>query len=154
MVLIIKITLMSKSIEHKKLAEIVVNKLRDENYSFYLKSKESANKMTVEEYDNLTKNPNYDPELQKIDDERFYFFNSLDEEQKSVLDRLILSILDATAFNFLREIEENLYTNESITLKAKGADITEINKEFLSGTLFGEYFMWIEEHSKYGKYQH
>ena len=51
---------------------------------------------------------NYTIEFQKLNDERFEFFNSLTEKQTETLNRIVLNILDSTAFNFLREVEENL----------------------------------------------
>ena len=72
--------------------------------------------MTLEEYYQMHWNPNYDPESQKTDDERFEFLNSLKSKQLEQLDKLILSILDSTAFNFLREVEENLMEDKSIGL--------------------------------------
>jgi hypothetical protein len=140
--------------KYKKLGQILSQKLRDENYEAYLERKEYAKSMTFEEYMQLPRNSNYAPEFQKLDDERFEFLNSLNEEQLDILDKMMLSLLDNTAFNFLREIEENLDENESIGLIINGVKVEEITKEFLSGTLFGEYFLWLEKNSKYGKFQH
>jgi hypothetical protein len=140
--------------KYKKLGRILTQKLRDENYEAYLERKKYAKSMSIEEYEKLPKNPNYAPEFQKLDDERFEFLNSLNEEQLKILDRLMLNLLDDAAFNFLREIEENLDEDESIGLTIEGEKVEKITHEFLSGTMFGEYFLWIENNSKYGKYQH
>jgi hypothetical protein len=78
----------------------------------------------------------------------------LNEEQLEILDRMMLNLIDNTAFNFLREVEENLDEDESIGLTINGVTVEEITQEFLSGTMFGEYFLWIEKNNKYGKFQH
>ena len=140
--------------KYNDFGKAIIEKLRDENFSNYLKSTELARKITKEDYYNLERNKNYDSNLQKIDDERFEFINSLDDNQKEQLDRLILKTLDATAFNFLREVEESFHFNESIGLIFKGKSIEDIYDEFLSGTFFGEYFLWINKFSKYGEYQY
>ncbi|WP_428743085.1 hypothetical protein [Tenacibaculum sp.] len=140
--------------KYNDFGKIIIEKLRDENFFNYLKSIELARKITKEDYSNLERNKNYEPSLQKIDDERFEFINSLDDNQKEQLDKLILKTLDGTAFNFLREIEENFHFNESIGLIFKGKPIEDIYDEFLSGTFFGEYFLWVNKFSKYGEYQY
>ena len=134
-------------------AKIIIKKLRDENFKYYLDLKKRAGSMSLEEYYKLPRNPNYVPELQKIDDERFEFLNSLDETQKKALDKLMLNSLDSTAFNFLREIEENLNKEKSIGLTINGKKIEEYTKQLLSGTLFGEYFIWCENFSDFGEFQ-
>ncbi len=145
---------MSKSEKHIKLAKTLINKLRDENFSYYLESTEKAAKLSQEEYDNIEKNPDYDKELQKIDDERFYFLSSLDTKQKETLNKLILHIIDSTAFNFLREIEENHHFKNSIGLTINNTNLEDVYNEFLSGTFFGEYMLWIDEYSNYDGFQH
>ena len=136
-----------------ELGEIIIKKLRDENFESFLAQRKQAESITLEEYKKLPKNPNYAPELQKIDDERFELLNSLNENQKQILDKLILNILDSTAFNILREIEENLDNENGIGLTINRKKIEEINQDFLSGTLFGEYFLWCQNFSKFGEYQ-
>ena len=131
----------------------IVTKLRDENFEYYLSLREKADSMSIKEYYNLPRNPNYAPELQKIDDDRFELLNSLNEFQKQTLDKLILNILDFTSFNFLREVEENLDEDKSLGLTINGNKIEENTNHLLSGTLFGEYFLWCENLSKYGEYQ-
>ena len=66
---------------------------------------------------------------------------------------MILSTLDLTTFNFLREVQENLFEDNSIGLTIESQKIEELTKHLLSGTLFGEYFLWCEQKSKFGKYQ-
>ncbi|WP_312090659.1 hypothetical protein [Chryseobacterium sp.] len=136
-----------------ELGKIIIKKLRDENFEYYLSQRKKAESMTLEDYYKLPRNPNYAPELQKIDDERFELLNSLNENQKHKFDKLILNILDFTAFNFLREIEENLDNENGIGLTINGKKIEEINQDFLSGTLFGEYFLWCQNCSEFGEYQ-
>ncbi len=140
--------------DYKNLGRTIVKKLRDENFQTYLDYKEYTSSMTLDDYKDLPKNPEYDSELQKLEDDRFNFFNSLDEQQKKQLDQLILSILDATAFNFLRTIEENQAGNEGIGLIFDKKDIRQIYFEFLSGTYYGEYFLWLKKFSKFGQYQY
>jgi len=137
----------------EKFAEII-NKLRNEKYEFYLSQKDFSQSTTIEEYYQKPRNPNYDPESQKTDDERFEFFSGLSSIQIEQLDRLILSTLDSTAFNFLREVEENLLTDKSIGMTIEKHNIEQLTKELLSGTLFGEYFLWCEQKSRFGKYQY
>ncbi|WP_144894325.1 hypothetical protein [Flavobacterium tiangeerense] len=138
----------------EKFAEILIQKLRDENYEFYLSQKNYSQSMTLDEYNQKSKNPNYDTESQKTDDERFEFLNSLSAKQIEQLDKLILSTLDSTAFNFLREVEENLLTDKSIGMTIEKHNVEQFTKELLSGTLFGEYFLWCKQKSKFGKYQY
>lgn len=75
-------------------------------------------------------------------------------KQIEQLDKLILSTLDSTAFNFLREVEENLMKDKSIGLTIENQEIEQLTKGLLSGTLFGEYFLWCEQKSKFGKFQY
>ncbi len=140
--------------DYKEFGKILVDKLRDENFQTYLEYKEYTSTMTIDEYQESFKNPEYDPELQKLKDERFTFFKSLNDEQKEQLDKLVLSVIDATAFNFLREIEEKMSGENGLRLNFGSNGIDQIYSEFLSGTFFGEYFLWIEKFSKYGKYQY
>lgn len=63
-------------------------------------------------------------------------------------------MLDNAAFNFLREIEENYIDNNSIGITFKEKEVENIYNQFLSGTFFGEYFLWLEKFSSYGKFQH
>ncbi|WP_298545665.1 hypothetical protein [uncultured Aquimarina sp.] len=144
---------MEHSRNHNELAEIIVKKLRDENFEQFLKSKDYAKSMSSEKYWKKPRNPNLDKELQKLLDERFDFLNRLSERDSGILERMILNILDSTAFNFLREIEENLEENKSIGLSINGEKVEKITTELLSGTLFGEYFLWLEKNSKYGNFQ-
>lgn len=140
--------------DYENLGKVLVQKFRDENFESYLRLKDFASSMTLDEYQNLPKNPNFDPLLQLLEDNRFQFLNGLDESQKKQLDLLILKILDGVAFGFLREVEEDLYRKQSIGLTFKGESVEKIHKKFLSGSFFGEYFLWLEKHSKYGKFQH
>lgn len=144
---------MEFSKNYKNLGEIIVQKLRDENFESFLESKTFAKSLSIEEYYKLPRNPNYDKEQQKLDDERFDFLNSLNEKQSEVLNKLIINILDSTAFNFLREVEENLDKDKSIGLTINGNKVESFSNELLSGTLFGEYFLWLEDNSKYGAFQ-
>jgi len=145
---------MSVKENYNKLGKILVKKLRDENYSNYIENINNAKSITREEYYKTPRNPNYDKEFQKIEDERFDFFCSLNDKQKEQLDKLILKMLDEVAFNILREIEEGHIMEDSISLTYNGKNIDEVYNEFLSGTFFGEYFLWIESFSKYGKFQY
>ena len=145
---------MDKKEYYERLGKILVSKLRDENFQYYLQLKEYAQSISLTEYLEKPRNPNYAPELQQIDDDRFKFLNSLDKEQSKALDQLILSLLDNTAFNFLREVEENLHQSSSVGITVDGLKVEEIQQELLSGTLFGEYLLWIDKNSKHGPFQH
>jgi hypothetical protein len=136
-----------------ELGEIIVKKMRDENFENYIRIRDYGNSMSLKQYSELPKNPNLAPELQKLNDERFEFFSCLNEMQTEILNRIILNILDSSSFNFLREIEENLEENNSIGLTINGEKVENITTEFLSGTLFGEYFLWTEKNSKFGEFQ-
>lgn len=72
------------------------------------KDEDFAKSMTSEEYYKLPRNPHLDKEIQKLNDERFDFYNSLNEKQIEALNKIVLNVIDSTAFNFLRELEENL----------------------------------------------
>ena len=144
---------MEFSKNYVELGEIIVKKMRDENFENYIRIRDYGNSMSLKQYSELPKNPNLAPELQKLNDERFEFFSSLNEMQTEILNRIILNILDSSSFNFLREIEENLEENNSIGLTINGEKVENITTEFLSGTLFGEYFLWTEKNSKFGEFQ-
>ncbi|WP_109436995.1 MULTISPECIES: hypothetical protein [Aquimarina] len=144
---------MENSKNYKELAEIIVRKLRDENFETFSKSMDFAKSISSEKYWKKPRNPNLDKELQKLQDERFDFLNRLSQKDSEILKRIILSVLDSSAFNFLREIEENLEENESIGLTINGEKVENITTELFSGTLFGEYFLWLEKNSKYGEFQ-
>ena len=143
---------MKFSKDYKDLAEIIVSKFRDENFKNYLEYKEYCLNTSKEEFEKRFKN--MAAELAAIEKERFEFYNSLSTEQIDSLDKLILKSFDAAAFNVLREIEENLDEPKSIGLTINGKPVEHINNEFWSGTCFDEYFMWLEQKSNYGKYQH
>ena len=136
------------------LGEIIVKKLRDENFKHFLNSLTYSKSISLEEYNKIPKNNNILEEFRKNTDNNFKFLNSLDGFQTEELKKLILRVLDNTAFNFLREIEENYIDDRSIGLSFRGNDIKEIYDKFLSGTFFGEYFLWLEKFSSYGKFQH
>jgi hypothetical protein len=144
---------MKFSTNYIELGEIIVKKMRDENFENYIRLRDYGKSMSTKQYSELIKNPNLAPELQKLKDERFEFFNSLNERQTEILNRIILNLLDFSSFSFLKEIEENLEENNSIGLTINGEKVENISSEFLSGTLFGEYFLWIEKNSKYGEFQ-
>lgn len=131
----------------------IIESLRDQNFENYKMLLDYSQSMTLEEYNNLPKNPNIDKNIQKNIDDNFKFLNSLNLFQKEQLNKLILKTLDETAFIFLREIEEGLIDDDSIGLIYKGKEISNIYNEFLSGTFFGEYFLWAENYSLYGKVQ-
>ncbi|NMH89628.1 hypothetical protein [Flavivirga algicola] len=144
---------MEFSKDYKELGEIIVKKLRDENFKYYTKKRDFGKSMTANEYSELPRNPNLASDIQQLKDERFEFFNGMNDRQTEILNRLILNILDSTAFNFLREIEENLNDNENIGLTINGQKVENITTELLSGTLFGEYFLWVEKNSEFGEFQ-
>lgn len=131
----------------------IIRSLRDNTYKNYEQLLNYSQSMTLDEYKNLPKNPNIDEKIQENIDDSFKFLNSLNSFQTKQLSKLILKTLDDTAFIFLREIEEGLIDNDSIGLTYKGKDIKHIYNEFLSGTFFGEYFLWAENYSLYGKVQ-
>lgn len=144
---------MESSKNYNDLAEIIIKKLRDENFQYYMQNRDFGKSMNEKEYSELPKNPNLAIELQELRDERFEFFNGLTQKQTEILNRIILNILDSTAFNFLKEIEENLCENESIGLTINGQKVDNIMSELISGSFFGEYFVWTEKISKYGEFQ-
>tara|TARA_R110001583_G_scaffold60219_13_gene179047 strand:- start:1335 stop:1772 length:438 start_codon:yes stop_codon:yes gene_type:complete len=145
---------MSIQNKYNEFGKKIVEKLRDENYKSYLKQNKLPREISLEEYYKLPRNNEYDPSLQKIDDERFEFINSLSNKQKAQLDKLILKTLDESAYNLLRTIEEDFFTKKSIGLTYEGKSLEEIYGEFLSGSFFGEYFLWIGKFSGYGGYQY
>ena len=145
---------MDKDSLYQKLGQIIIHKLRDENFAEYQGLKTMAQSVSKDAYFAQERNPNYAPDLQQLDDERFLFLNGLSPEQLVALDRLILKVIDGEAFNFLREIEENLGENQSLGLTIEGQAVEELEPELHSGTLFGEYFLWAERFSRFGPYQH
>lgn len=143
---------MAFSKEYKDLAKIIVSKFRDENFKNYLEYKEYCLQTSKDDFEKRFENMAED--LALIEKERFEFYNSLSKKQSDSLDKLILNSFDDTAFNVLREIEENLNEAKSIGLTVNGQPIEKIRNEFWSGACFGEYFLWLEQKSNYGKYQH
>jgi len=91
---------MEFSKNYVELGKIIVKKLRDENFENYIKIRDYGKSVSKNEYYELSKNPNLAPEIQKLNDERFEFFNSLNETQTEILNRIILNILDSSSFNF------------------------------------------------------
>ena len=144
---------MKQSKNYSDFGKKIVEKLRDENFRNYKLFLDYSKSMTLEDYNNLYKNPNMDKSIQENIDNSFMFLNSLNSFQTGQLSKLILKTLDETALSFLREIEEGLFDNNSIGLVYKGENINDIYNEFLSGTFFGEYFLWTENYSLYGKIQ-
>ncbi len=140
--------------KYNSLGKLIVKKLRDETYDNYKKEIDNSKSLSVEEYYQLPRNIEYDKNLQNIEDERFEFFKSLNEKQKEQLDKLILKTLDETAFNILREIEDGHSLGESISLKFNNTSIDDVYDEFLSGTFYGEYFLWLKSFSDFGEYQY
>lgn len=141
---------MDKTLLYEEFGQVIVRKLRDENYAYYEYLREFGRSMTLEEFAKAPKKRQLAADLQQLEDERFEFFNGLNPSQLEVLNRLILHLLDGTAFNFLREVEENLDQKTSIGMTINGEKIEHLSSELLSGTLFGEYFLWLEKYSKYG----
>ena len=50
------------------MGEIIIKKLRDENFHFYLERKKYASSLTINEYHDQKRNQNYSPVLQKNND--------------------------------------------------------------------------------------
>jgi hypothetical protein len=145
---------MTKKSQYQSFGELIVKKLRDESFSNYEKLMNFCKKLNFEEYQESPKNPNIDDKLQANLDENIKLLCSLTDTQKEQLDRLILKILDETAFGFLREVEESeLMNSRTIGFTYEGEDMEGIRDEFLSGTYFGEYFLWVKNFSKYGDVQ-
>lgn len=140
---------MEFSKNYKDLASVVVRKFRDENFKNYLTFKNYCLETSKEDFQ--ARNAHSFSSFEK---ERYHLYNALTPEQNEALDRLVLNQLDSTAFNVLREIEENLDADTSIGLTINGNPIEKVTREFWSGTCFGEYFKWIEQESKFGEYQH
>jgi len=80
--------------KYEKFGRLIVSKLRDEVYSNYLEESTNTRLTSKVAYYKKDRNPNYDSDFQKTDDERFEFFNSLNENQKEQLDKLILKTID------------------------------------------------------------
>ena len=137
-----------------KLGKEFIYKLRDENFRNFKNQLNKAQETTLEEYQNRTKNPNIDPELQKTRDSKMEFLIGLNSEQSVQLEKLILSIIDNTNYLMLREAEESQTDNQGIGITFDGIPTSEFSQELLSGTLFGEYFSWLETHSELGKFEH
>ncbi|WP_258100195.1 hypothetical protein [Marinoscillum pacificum] len=77
---------------------------------------------------------------------------SLNVTQLEQLDRLIKVIVDNAAFSTLREFQEALDEcdgTEKIDLRIEGQKVTEL--DLLSGSLFGEYLLWVEKFSNFGE---
>ena len=56
---------------YKEFGEIIVKKLRDENFENYVNNRDFGNSMSEKEYFELAINSNLAPELQQLKDERF-----------------------------------------------------------------------------------
>lgn len=127
-----------------RLGRFLVNGLREEPLGIYFALKENALKNAIPSH--------FSEELKSERLREYELFKSLDEKQLMLLDTLMKSIIDNTAFSILREIQEAMdecVGKEKIKLTIDGQKSTSL--DLLSGTLFGEYLLWVDKFSKYGE---
>ena len=128
----------------------VVEAFREAQYDTFLEQKEHILKVGYNKYV-ADINPNISTDLKALMIERALFFTSLTDEQNKILDKIILNMLDFTAFNVMRTIEENNSGITDFSVLVDNQDATKL--PLIGGSLFGEYFDWVERFSKYGEFQ-
>ena len=129
----------------------IVEIFRESQYDMFLEQKKHIIKVGYDKYV-ADINPNICIDLKALMIERAALFASLTEEQNKILDRLILNLLDSTVFNVMRAVEENNSEITGFSVLINNKDVTKL--PLIGGSLFGEYFDWVERFSKYGKFQH
>lgn len=137
-----------------KLGQFFVQEMRDEHFKSFKQQVDWARTMTLEEYHAIDKNPDMDPGLQKTEDHRMELYISLNEEQLHQVEKLVLSTIDNNNFAFLRAAEEAKIENKGLGLQFDGVSSDDFSDELLSGTLFGEYFDWVERFSEFGSFEY
>lgn len=138
----------------EKLGKTIISKLRDENFKSIQELLEYTRNLSLEEYRNIPRNQNLAPELQEAEDSKMEFLVGLNSEQSKQLEKFVLSIIDNSNFILLRAAEESQIQNEGIGITYDGIPASDFSSELISGTLFGEYFSWLESHSELGKFEH
>ena len=94
-------------------------------------------------------------EYLELEEERQKLICGLNKSELEILDKLILNIIDNAAFTLLRGFQESMdecVGTEKVELKIDGKKANELN--LTSGSLFGDYFDWIQRFSKYGGFQY
>ena len=128
----------------------IVEIFRETQYDSFLEQKEYILKVGYDKYV-ASINPNISMDLKTPMIERASFFASLTDEQNKILNKLVLSILDSTAFNVMRAIEENNSEITDFSVLVGNKNVTKL--PLIGGSLFGEYFDWVKRFSKYGEFQ-
>lgn len=132
----------------EKFGEFVMAKCRDEIM-------DGHNSLKLSDYKNFENIG--DEQLRVTLTERKQLLDSLTSEQMQTLDKLILSTVDNFAFCFLRQLQENKsknYGNNTFDIIVNGRTSFEMERDLISGNLFGDYLAWVERKSKYGAFQH
>lgn len=124
-----------------RLGKYIVRNLREEPFELYRSYKLNA--------------VNYiQASAEKLEGERLELLRNLSSSQIAVLDKLVLNLLDSSSFFLLRSLQESMdgcNGTENVSLNIDGTKANEL--DLSSGSLFGDYFEWLEKFSKYGKYQ-
>ena len=121
--------------------------MRDEAILLYESHKQNAKTKSL--------NTNQAKEFLDLEKERQKLIRGLKKSEIAALDKLILNIVDNAAFTLLRGIQESMDDcdgTENIELKIDGKKANEL--DLTSGSLFGDYFDWIQRFSRYGEFQH
>lgn len=134
------------------LVELVIKKLRDESFDSYLAQRKKLTYSNIDDYFKTLKNPNLSQDLQKIEDDRVNLFSKLTSQDFSILDKLVLSIIDDLLFNLLREFDETDSNSFDVFIKSKSLET--LRKELIgNGNFTGDFFTWTERFSKFGEIQ-
>jgi|GEM_PF-2477972 len=135
----------------EKFGRTITRIFRSDNYESYLTERNYHRSQGVEELRNKL-SPHLDSATKNLMLQKSTFYNSLTIEQIQVLDKLVLGILDNTAFNVMRALDENNINESGISLTIDNVYVRELPL-IGNGNLSGEYFDWVERFSKYGEFQ-
>lgn len=136
-----------KMTDLEKFGKLVMTKCRDE-----IMDGHNGFKSSDYNFENVG-----DEQLRQTEIERKKLLDSLTPDQIRTLDKLLLSTIDNFAFCLLREFQENKnarYHSDSFDIVINGKTTLQMEKDLISGNLFGDYFTWIEQNSRYGGFQH
>tara|TARA_R110000764_G_scaffold232047_1_gene324026 strand:- start:55 stop:894 length:840 start_codon:yes stop_codon:yes gene_type:complete len=130
-----------------RLGKFIIHQMRDEAILLYESHKQNAKTKSL--------NSNQTKEFLDLEKERQKLIRGLKKSEIAALDKLILNIVDNAAFTLLRGIQESMDDcdgTENVELKIDGKKANEL--DLTSGSLFGDYFDWIQRFSRYGEFQH
>lgn len=127
----------------------VVQYFRDENIELYNWYIDRFTKRTMMEIENEIPK-HWAKELRQKHIRDAKFFNNLNEDQITFLNYFVKMLIDSTAMNVMRAIDENTGNeNDFIEIKINNISATKLPM-IGNGNLSGEYLDWCERFSKFG----